>query len=131
VRRRSSSKPTHFGVPPGVEELSNAGPQVYVVYESEAERDELLSRLRRAGLCELPQVLVDLGPAEAPGSPLERMRSSLVTISKGSEAGAGAALGFLRPRWALVAALALILGPLIFVSRLALRPPRTVSAQAQ
>ena len=48
----------------GPEELLPAGAHVFVPYESEAERDELLSRLSRVGLGQVLRVVIDLGPGK-------------------------------------------------------------------
>ena len=64
---------------PEWEDPSPAGPHVDVFYASEPERDELFSRLRRAGLGDLPRLLIEV--ESEPGWGLTFTAASCVTGS--------------------------------------------------
>lgn len=103
--RCPSVKPVDPCTPIASEDLSADGPRVCVLYESEAEREELCRRLREAGLDELSWELVDVRPAQGPVFGLERIRRSLARIPGVVSAGSLAALAALDSHRALVAAL--------------------------
>jgi hypothetical protein len=114
----------------GREDMSADGPRVDLLYESETERDELLSRLRQAGLGELPMVMIDLGPDEAPGSRLTAAPRSLARVSEALGTSAVVAMGFLSSRWMFVVAMMLTIGPLFLITRRVLRTGRFAGARA-
>ena len=90
------------------------GPQVCLLYESEAEREELSRRLREVKLDELPWELIDVRPAPKPHS-LGRITDALV-------AGSAAPLAIVRSHWALATALGLSLPSALLVLRLIREP---------
>jgi len=94
------------------------GPQVCLLYESEAERDELSRRLREVRLDELPWELVDVPPAQRPQRRLEAMRHPFGRTSDALGADSVAARAVLRSRWTLVGALVLSPVPLFLMVRL-------------
>ena len=103
---------------PDQEDQFAAGPIVYVLYESTRERDELLNRLRRAGLGQVPRLLVNVG---TPGVNSSRLRMRLHRWSRVAEvlgAGALAVVGFLSSRWILLVVAILAAGPLFVLWRL-------------
>lgn len=88
------------------EDRSADGPRVCVLYESEAEREELCRRLREVGLDELSWELVDMRPVQGPTCGLERVRLSLARAAGAVGTGCLAVLAVLDSHRALVAALA-------------------------
>lgn len=106
---------------PAPEHLSADGPQVCLLYEGEAERDELVGRLQKAGLDELCLKTIDLGLADRPRSRLGAMPHSLTGISQALGAGTVVALGSVSSHWMLIGALMLTLGPLFLILRLVRR----------
>ncbi len=138
VRSLSASVTTVFGAKPSTATrdltLSNPpvdGPQVCLLYESEAERDELSRRLREAKLDELPWEFVDVRPPQRPLPYLEAMQHSFGRISDALRAGSVAARVVLSSRWTLVGALMLSPVPLFLMLRLTrgLNPPRVMVAE--
>lgn len=111
--------------------LSVDGPQVCLLYESEAERDELSCRLRKAKLDELPWEFVDVRPAQRPRPYLEIMRHSFGRIPDALGADSVAARAVLSSRWTLVGALMLspVLLFLILPLTRGLNPPRIIVAE--
>ena len=106
------------------------GPEVCLLYESEAERDDLFRRLREAKLDELPWEFVDLQPAASPQPRLEAVRHSFGWISDAPGTGSVTARAVLSSRWTLVSILMFSPVPLLLMWRLTrgLNPPRVLAA---
>ena len=98
--------------------LSDNGPSVCLLYESEEERLELSRRLRKAGLDEIPWESVDLGSrsvASAYLDPVRRLSRHLVDVLG---TGSVATVTVLAAYWPLVAAVTLWIAPVFIVLRL-------------
>jgi hypothetical protein len=99
-------------------DLPADGPHVFLLYESEEERDHLSRRLREVNLDELPWELVDLRSTPRSHPRREVVRPSLGRVSDALGAGTATAHAVLSSHWTLVTALMLSPLPLFLMWRL-------------
>lgn len=126
-RLHQPGKPPEFGPRP----VAAAGPQVCILYESDAERVELMGRLNRANLGHLPRIPMDLEREDIAGCRPGRASRSFPWRPEAIGGGVAAGLGFLGSHWILVAALTLVASALVAIARFVATAARSTAARTR